>query len=64
VTSIPTRVHAQSKGDSVSEEERLCSIEAIKMESSVTSSIDGRIKKIHIAPGDQIKTRDLILSLN
>ena len=34
----------------------------MKVESSVTAPIDGRIKKIHIAAGEQIETGDLILT--
>ncbi len=55
--------HAHAEGESVLEGERLCTIEAMKMESSVTAPIDGRIKNIHIAAGEQIETGDLLLTL-
>jgi pyruvate carboxylase len=55
--------HAHTEGESVSEGERICTIEAMKMESSVTAPMDGRVKKIHIAAGEQIETGDLLLTL-
>jgi pyruvate carboxylase len=55
--------HAHTEGDTVSEGERICTIEAMKMESSVTAPMDGRIKKIHIGAGEQIETGDLLVTM-
>jgi biotin carboxyl carrier protein len=43
--------------------DRLCVIEAMKMESNVTASVDGRIKTIHIPAGGQIEAGDLLITL-
>ena len=55
--------HAHGEGDTVPAGEILAVIEAMKMESSVTAPIAGRIKKIHIAAGEQIETGDLLYTL-
>ncbi len=55
--------HAHGEGDTFPAGEILAVIEAMKMESSVTAPIAGRIKKIHIAAGEQIETGDLLYTL-
>ncbi len=55
--------HAHAEGDHVAAGEPLSVIEAMKMESNVTAPVDGRIKKIHIAAGEQIETGDLLITL-
>jgi pyruvate carboxylase len=55
--------HAHTEGDRVPAGERLCVIEAMKMESNVTAPIDGRIEKIHLRAGEQVETGDLIYTL-
>lgn len=55
--------HAHAEGDTVSEGDRICTIEAMKMESSVTAPSDGRIKKIHVAAGAHIETGDLLVTM-
>jgi len=55
--------HAHSVGDHVLEGERLCVIEAMKMESSVTAPLDGRISAVHVAAGAQIEAGDLLFTL-
>jgi len=55
--------HAHGEGDAVPAGEILAVIEAMKMESSVTAPVAGRIKKIHIAAGEQIETGDLLYTL-
>ncbi|MEZ4289521.1 MAG: pyruvate carboxylase [Myxococcota bacterium] len=55
--------HSHAEGDAVPAGERLCVIEAMKMESNVTAPIAGRIKKIHLPQGSQIETGDLLITL-
>ena len=39
----------------------LLTIEAMKMETSITADQDGTIKAIHITPGAQIDAKDLLV---
>jgi len=55
--------HAHAEGDHVAAGERLSVIEAMKMESNVTAPLAGRIKKIHLAAGEQVETGDLLITL-
>ncbi len=55
--------HTHSEGEHVAAGERLCVIEAMKMESNVTAPIEGRIQKIHLEAGEQVETGDLLFSL-
>jgi pyruvate carboxylase len=55
--------HVRAEGDHVSAGERLCVIEAMKMESSVTAPIAGRIKKIHVPAREQIDAGDLLYTI-
>ena len=55
--------HAHPEGETVPAGERLCVIEAMKMESNVTAPVEGRIKKIHVPAGEQIETGDLLITL-
>jgi pyruvate carboxylase len=55
--------HAHVEGDRVPVGERLCVIEAMKMESNVTAPIEGRIVKIHLRAGEQVETGDLLYTL-
>ena len=56
--------HAHGEGDVVPEGERLCVIEAMKMESSVTAPVSGRIAKIHVLAGEPIEAGDLLITLD
>jgi pyruvate carboxylase len=55
--------HAHAEGDRVPLGERLCVIEAMKMESNVTSPIEGAIETIHVASGEHVETGDLLFTL-
>ncbi|MFO0688101.1 MAG: pyruvate carboxylase [Myxococcota bacterium] len=55
--------HVRNEGDHVAAGERLCVIEAMKMESSVTAPIEGRIKKIHVPARQQIEAGDLLYTI-
>lgn len=47
------RFHAQA-GATVEENQKVCDIEALKMEIAVFSPIAGTIKEIHAAAGEQV----------
>ena len=55
--------HVHAEGEIVAAGERLCVIEAMKMESSVTAPIGGRIKKIHVPAREQIDAGDLLFTI-
>ena len=55
--------HAQAEGAKVRAGERLCVIEAMKMESNVTAPIEARIAKIHVAAGEHVESGDLLFTL-
>jgi pyruvate carboxylase len=48
-------------GQSVLKGDGLLTIEAMKMETSITADQDGIIKAIHITPGSQIDAKDLLI---
>lgn len=50
-------------GQKVSKGEALLSIEAMKMETTITAECDGVIKNVYIKPGSVIETNDLLLEL-
>ncbi len=58
---IASYTHAE--GDHVTANERLCVIEAMKMESNVTAPLEGRIKQIHIQAGEHVESGDLLITL-
>ena len=55
--------HAHAEGETIAAGERLCVIEAMKMETNVTSTIDGRISKIHVPEGARIEAGDLLITI-
>lgn len=44
------------KGAQVKEKDRVCDIEALKMEVVVSAPAAGRIKEIHVSPGQDVET--------
>ena len=50
-------------GQQVGDGQKLLSIEAMKMETSVFSSIAAKVGKIHVEPGDTVEAQDLLISL-
>lgn len=51
-------------GQPVKKGDALLSIEAMKMETTITAECDGIVKAIYIKPGSVIETHDLLLELN
>ncbi len=52
---------AVKEGQKVKAGTKLFTIEAMKMESAINAEADGRIAAIHVAAGDQIDAKDLLL---
>ncbi|MEK6236162.1 MAG: biotin/lipoyl-binding protein, partial [Planctomycetales bacterium] len=52
---------AIKNGDAVSKGQKLLSLEAMKMESTVTAERDGQIAHVLVKPGSQVETGDLLL---
>jgi biotin carboxyl carrier protein len=50
-------------GDKVSVGDRLCVVEAMKMENDVCSDVEGVVREIHINPGDIISRSDCIMDI-
>ncbi|MEC8023728.1 MAG: pyruvate carboxylase subunit B, partial [Myxococcota bacterium] len=55
---------AVSEGQSVSKGEVLITLEAMKMESTMYAEQGGTIRAIHVAPGDAIDVKDLLLEMD
>ena len=52
---------AVAKGDKVSKGEKLVSLEAMKMETTITAESDGEVVEIHVKSGSQVEAGDLLL---
>ncbi len=50
-------------GELIKAKQPLFIIEAMKMESTVTSTQDGRVKKLHLHSGDMVEQEDLVVEL-
>ena len=62
--SVPGVITVKVKvGDSIKAGDRVAIIEAMKMESAVTSSVDGVVKSLTVASGAQVEPGDLIAEL-
>ncbi|MEQ9306117.1 MAG: biotin/lipoyl-containing protein, partial [Marinoscillum sp.] len=51
------------EGDQVSAKQPLFVIEAMKMESTVTATQSGTVKKVHLSAGDMVEQDDLVIEL-
>ena len=50
------------EGDTVTENMPLMTVEAMKMETTVVSKVNGKVDKIYVAPGDSVAQNDLLIS--
>ena len=50
------------EGDKVSKNMVLMTVEAMKMETSVLSKVDGMVDKIYIKEGDKVSQEELLIS--
>jgi pyruvate carboxylase len=55
--------YTRREGEKVVRGERLCVIEAMKMESNVSANVTGRIKQIVIPSGSRVSAGDLLLEI-
>ncbi len=49
-------------GDSVAKGDKIMSVEAMKMESTLYAERDGKVAEVHVKPGSQVETGDLLLT--
>jgi len=47
----------------VARNEKLLSLEAMKMQSTIHAPADGRVSEVLVSPGDQVEAKDLLLRL-
>lgn len=50
------------EGDEVKVNQPLMIVEAMKMETTFVSKINGKVDKLYVAPGDRVNTEDLLIS--
>lgn len=51
------------KGQRVRKEQTVCIIEAMKLENEIRSAYDGIVSEVLIAEGDEVKNKDLMITL-
>ena len=51
------------EGDKVKKDDVLFVIEAMKMETTVSSSVSGTVKKIHLGAGELVEQDDLVVEM-
>jgi pyruvate carboxylase len=47
----------------VQRETKLITLDAMKMQSNIYAPIAGRVSKVHVAPGDQVEAKDLLVTI-
>ena len=50
------------EGDEVKVNQPLMIVEAMKMETTFVSKVDGKVDKLYVTPGDRVNTEDLLIS--
>jgi pyruvate carboxylase len=58
VTSVAVELNQE-----VAREAKLLTVEAMKMQSNIYAPIAGRVSKIHVAPGQQVEAKDLLVTI-
>ena len=63
---MPGRVVAVlvAAGDEVRKGQRLLILEAMKMQNEVPAPASGRVRAVHVKPGDSVTPRDILLELS
>jgi len=57
------RVHAEA-GKPVAEGDRLCVLEALKMELPIVAPVTGTVKTLNIAPGQEVEAGDALVVID
>ena len=47
-------------GDEVKRNDKLLTLEAMKMQSTIYAPVDGKVVDVHVAPGEQVDAKDLL----
>jgi pyruvate carboxylase len=58
VTSVSVELNQE-----VAREAKLLTLEAMKMQSNIYAPIAGHVSKIHVAPGQQVEAKDLLVTI-
>jgi pyruvate carboxylase len=58
VTSVAVELNQE-----VAREAKLLTLEAMKMQSNIYAPIAGHVSKIHVAPGQQVEAKDLLITI-
>ena len=58
-----TGLYVQGGGE-VKRNDKLLSLEAMKMQSTIYAPLDGRVTEVLVSPGDQVEAKDLLLVLD
>jgi pyruvate carboxylase len=56
-------VVAVQAGDPIVAGQKLLTIEAMKMETTILAEADGKVGEVHVVPGTQIETGDLLVTM-
>jgi pyruvate carboxylase len=54
---------AVQAGDPVRKGQKLLSLEAMKMETSIQADVDGTVVEVLVKPGSQVETGDLLVRI-
>ena len=54
---------AVKAGDNVTRGQKLFTVEAMKMETTINSEVEGRIAEVLVKPGSRVESGDLLLRL-
>ena len=52
-----------AEGDVVKQGQKILSLEAMKMETSINAEADGKVAEVHVKPGSQVETGDLLVRM-